>query len=182
MLRTLMMLALAAAGAAKGTPVTIDGMTANAPADWKEVPTTSSMRVKQFSVPHAPDDKADKADKQDAELVVFFFGAGSGGDAEANITRWKTLFEPPAGKAIDQVTKVQTFKVKDVKVTYVDISGTYLFKARPMDTESEKRPGHRMIAIVWESKNGPYFMRLVGPEKTVTRAKSAFDSWLKSFK
>jgi hypothetical protein len=154
------------------TPVTIDGMSATPPADWKSEPVTSSMRRAQFSLPHVA------GEDRDAELAIFFFGEGMGGDAQANVERWKTLFQdakPP---------KVTDFKVKNVKVTYFDISGTYLFKARPVDPEltAEKRPNHRMLAVVWESPHGPYFMRLVGPEKTVTKYKTAFDAWLKSFK
>lgn len=146
-------------------PLTIDGLSATPPGDWKSETPTSSMRKAQFSI-------------GDAELAIFFFGEGQGGDAEANVERWKTLFEnakPP---------KVTNFKVKDVKVTYFDISGTYLFKARPVDPNltAEKRPNHRMLAVVWESPHGPYFMRFVGPEKTVSKHKAAFDAWLKSFK
>jgi hypothetical protein len=172
-------LAIASAAGVGGASITIDGLSSRPPAEWKEQPTTSPMRFKQFELPRV------KGDDRDAELAIFFFGAGQGGDAEANVARWKTLFEPPAGKSIDEVTKVTTYKVGPVKVTHVDItSGTYLFKARPVDPAlpGERRPGHRMFGVVWESKNGPYFMRLVGPEKTVAHYKPGFDAWLKAFK
>ncbi len=163
---------------ASGTPVTIDGMTSTTPADWQEQPVKTSMRVKQFALPHVA------GEDRDAELAIFYFGPGQGGDADANVARWKTLFEAPAGKSIDEATKVETFKVKDVKVTFVDISGTYLYKERPVDPDlkAEKRPNHRMLGVVWESPKGPYFMRLVGPAKTVAKYKPAFVAWLKNFK
>ncbi|HJZ89131.1 MAG TPA: hypothetical protein VKN99_28365 [Polyangia bacterium] len=163
---------------AGGSVVTIDGLSARTPAEWQEAKVTSPMRVKQFTLPRTAGDKAD------AELIIFFFGPGGGGDAESNVARWKSMFEPPAGKSIEAVTKVQTFKVGKVLVTYLDVSGTYLFKVRPVDPSltAEKRPGHRMIGVVFESPQGPYFMRLVGPEKTVTHYKGGFDAWLKSFK
>jgi hypothetical protein len=51
-----------------------------------------------------------------------------------------------------------------------------------MGPVDEKRPEHRMLAVVWQSKNGPYFMRLVGPRKTVERYKPGFDAWLRRFR
>src|SRR5262245_31630230 len=98
--------------------VTIDGLSSKVPTGWKEVETTSQLRFKQFSVPKVGDDKLD------GELIIFFFGAGSGGGVSANLTRWKGMFEN--GK-----DKVEEFKVGEVKVTYLDISGTYLYKPTP---------------------------------------------------
>ena len=163
---------------AAGSVVTMDGLSSRAPEAWKEAPAAGPMRFKQFTLPHVA------GDSRDADLIIFFFGPGGGGDAEANVARWKTQFEPPAGKRIDEVSRVETFKVGAVKVTYFDVSGTYLFKARPMDPPEsvEKRPGHRMIGVVFESPKGPYFMRLVGPGKTVAHYKPGFDAWLKAFK
>jgi hypothetical protein len=153
----------------KGTKVTIDGLSSQAPGNWKEVATTSQMRFKQFSVPKVGDDKLD------GELIVFFFGTGGGGGVQANLTRWRGMFEN--GK-----DKVEEFKVGDVKCTYLDLSGTYLYKPSPMAPRAEPRPNHRMIAVVFESPKGPYFIRFVGPEKTITENKKAFDEWLKNFK
>jgi hypothetical protein len=178
----LVTLALALAGSVslgaddKGTAVTIDGLTSTTPADWKEAKTASSMRFKQFTLPKAEGDTAD------AELVIFFFGAGGGGGIKANIERWKGQFKPPVGKSIDDVAKSEEMTVGKVKVTYFDVSGTFLYKRTPMDSNVEERPNHRMLAIIFESENGPYFFRLVGPEKTVTHHKKGFDEWLKNFK
>jgi hypothetical protein len=166
----------AAAGA--GTPVEIDGMRSTAPAAWTEQPVTGGPRFKQFTLPRAGGDSAD------AELVIFHFGPGQGGSAEDNVARWKTIFEPPAGKTIEQVSATRTYKVGAVKVTAFAVSGTYLYKARPIDPalKAERRPGHRMIALVFESPKGPYFFRLVGPEKTVARHEKSFERWIKAFR
>jgi hypothetical protein len=161
--------------AASGTPVTIDGLTSSVPTAWKELPPTQ-MRFKQFTVPRV------EPDKTDAELVVFFFGPGGGGDVQANLDRWKGMFVPPEGKTIDAVSKTQTFKVSGVEVTTVDVRGTYKYKPAPMAPNEELRPGHRMIAVVFASPQGPYFMRFVGPEKTIDKNKKDFDKFLKGFK
>jgi hypothetical protein len=163
----------------KGVVVTLDGLKSTAPAEWKqEEPSNKQMRLYQFRLA-----KVD-GDKHDAELVIFFFGPGGGGSADANIDRWKKAFIPPEGKSIDDMSKVTKMKVGDVDVTYVDIQGTYKYKERPFDpnAKEERRPDWRQLGIVFESKKGPYFFRLVGPAKTVTQYRKGFDDWLKGFK
>jgi hypothetical protein len=150
--------------------VTLDGLSSPVPADWKEQPA-GGMRVKDFLVPRAP------GDTRDAEVIVFYFGPGQGGNVEENVARWKSMFDPPGGK-------LETFKVGDVKTAEFDVSGTYLFKPRPVDPsiQPERRPDHRMIGVVFETPKGPYFIRFVGPQKTVAAHKAQFDAWLKGFK
>lgn len=156
-------------GIAQDKSVALDGLSSKVPAGWKEGEASSQFRFKQFTLPKAAGDKAD------AELIIFYFGEGGGGGVEANLTRWKGMFEN--GK-----DKVETFKVGNVKVTYLDIAGTYLFKPFPMAPKAEPRPEHRMLAVVFESPKGPYFIRLVGGEKTIAEHKKGFDEWLKNFK
>jgi gluconolactonase len=168
-----------AAAGGKGTAVELDGLKSTAPAAWKPAEKLSKFRIYQFALP-----KAD-ADKEDAELVIFAFGPGGGGGVKENIKRWQGTFAPPAGKTFDDVTKVETFKVGSVPVTYVEISGTYLYKFPPAAPNAKLTPkeNFRMIGVIFESdKEGPYFMRLTGPARTVEASKKAFDEWLKGFK
>ncbi|MCS7017005.1 MAG: hypothetical protein NZM42_12910 [Gemmatales bacterium] len=158
-----------------GTVVDLDGLKSRAPADWKDIPTTQQFRYKVFRVP------GDKPEL-DAELVIFYFGEGGGGGVEENIKRWKNMFQPPEGKSIDEVTKISEFKVGEVPVVYVDIQGTYLFRPFPAAPKAEPRKDHRMISVIFRSPKGPYFIRLVGPEVTVSKHQKAFDEWLKNFK
>ena len=76
------------------------------------------MRFKPFTIPAAP------ADKIDAELVVFFFGAGQGGDTDANLARRKGDVRAPGRQEADDVAKTETIKVSGVDVTLLDIKGT----------------------------------------------------------
>jgi hypothetical protein len=91
---------------------------------------------------------------------------------------------PPDGKAIDDVAKVDKMKVAGHDVTYLDVQGTYLHKDQPFNPNAavEKRPDYRMLAVVYEAPKGPYYIRVVGPAKTVESHKKAFDNWLKNFK
>jgi hypothetical protein len=158
--------------------VAFDGLQSRVPAEWKAEQVTSQMRAHQFKLPKVKDDK------DDAEMVIFYFGPGAGGSAAENVKRWKGMFVPPQGKTIDDMSKVTTLKVGDVVVTYLDVQGTYKYKARPFDpnAKEELRPDARMLGVVFASAKGPYFIRLVGPAKTVEHHKKGFDDWLKAFK
>jgi hypothetical protein len=160
--------------AAAGVTVDLGGLKSTAPASWKEAEVTSPMRVKQFSLP---------GKAGDAELAIFFFGQGQGGSTQANLDRWKAQFQPPAGQS-EAPSKTSTVKLASGgNATVIDIQGTYMFKARPMDPgPGEPRPNHRMLAAVLESPKGNYFLKLVGPAKTIEQNKKDFDNWVKAFK
>jgi hypothetical protein len=159
----------------KGSVVELDGLRSQAPESWKEEEPANRMRYMQFRLPKVEGDKAD------AELVIF---KGFGGSAKDNVKRWKDQFRPPEGKKIDDVAKVMEMKVAGAELTYLDVSGTYLFKARPVDPDSkaEPRPGYRMLAVHFEGPKTIYHIKLVGPAKTVEHYKAGFDQWLKAFK
>jgi hypothetical protein len=160
--------------AAAGVTVELGGLRSTAPAARKEVPVAGSMRVKQFVLP---------GKEGDAELAVFFFGQGQGGTLQANLDRWKQQFQLPPGQTPETAGKISSLKLASGKVTVLDIRGTYLFKARPMDPgPGEPRPNHRMLAAVLESPRGNYFIKLVGPAATIEQNKKEFDAWLKAFK
>lgn len=162
----------------KGKEIEIDGLKSKTPASWKAEETTIQNRVYQFLIPKA------EGDTQDAQLMVFFFGAGSGGSVDANITRWKGMIVPADGVKPEDAFKTSEFKVGDVKVTMLEANGTYKFKKRPFDPneEGELRPDYRLVGVIFESKNGPYFMRAVGPKKTMEANRKGFEEWLKNFK
>jgi hypothetical protein len=163
------------AGGSKGTVVEFDDVKSVAPADWKEEKVKGFLRFMQFRLPKVKDDK------DDAEVVIF---KGIGGSTKDNVERWKKTFIPPKGKKLEEVAKVTEMKVGKAGVTYLDISGTYLFKARPNDPNAkvEERPNSRMLGVVFEGKDNTYHIRLVGPATTVEHYKKGFDEWLKNFK
>jgi hypothetical protein len=154
----------------KGTVVDLDGLKSVAPADWKAEKPANKLRFMQFALPKVKDDKAD------AELVIF---KGFGGSAKENLQRWKEQFIPPKGKKIDDVAKVKEMKVAGAELTYLDVSGTYLFATK---NKTEKRPDYRMLAVHFEGEKSVFHIKLVGPAKTVEKYKKGFDEWLKAFK
>lgn len=154
--------------------VELDGLKSKTPASWKEAKVNSSMRRAQFVVDKEP------GDSENGEIVVFFFGKGQGGGVEENLKRWKSQFKEPAGEK----AKVETFKVGNVQVTYLDLQGTFLSKVPPFDPNAKtvEKPNYRALNAVFASPNGPYFIRFSGPNKTVEAHKKEFDDWLKNFK
>ena len=158
--------------------VTLDGLKSEAPASWKMEEPSNKFRAYQFAVPKT------KGDADDAELVIFFFGPGGGGSVNDNLKRWKGMFQAPEGKSIDDVAKVEKMKVGAVDVTYLDVQGTYLSKFPPFDPNAKvtKKENYRRIGVIFASENGPYFITLTGPGRTVEAAKKDFDNWLKAFK
>ena len=165
---TLLVLAIAA----RAGDVEMDGLKSKTPDNWKAGKTTSPMQKAVFVLP-----KAD-GDPEDASVIIYFFGVGGGGSLEANIDRWKKQFNAPAGDN----AKVDKSKVGDVDVTTVDVAGTYRFTVRPGDENVTEKPNFRMVGVYFGSKNGPYYIKFVGPAKTVERHKKDFDEWLKNFK
>ena len=163
----------------KGTVVEIEGFKSKVPASWKEVELTEQQRnfgrIAQFTVPKHKDEK------YDGEMYIFFF-KGGGGDAKANIDRWKGQFTAPEGKKVE--SKVEEMKVGETPVTYVDVQGTYKYKKQPFNPneKEELRPDYRLIGVIFDSKAGPYYIRFVGPAKTVADNKKGFDGWLKGLK
>jgi hypothetical protein len=151
------------------------GLTFTAPASWKSVPTSSSMRVAQYALPHAA------GDTEDAELVVYYFG-GSGGTVEANIERWVGQMRQPDGRPSSAVATRQSRTVNGLKVTLVDVPGTYVAEMTPGAAERHNSPNFHLRAAVIETSNGPYFIKLTGPAKTVAASEQQFEAFLGSAK
>jgi hypothetical protein len=162
-----------------GEAVDLGGLTSKAPAGWKKQEPASKLRTYQFAVPKV------EGDKEDAELVVFFFGAGGGGGTDDNIKRWKTQFIAPEGKTIEEVSKLEKYKVgKGADVVCLDIAGTFKYKNPPFSptAKDERKENFRRFNVIFDTDKGAYFITLTGPAKTMAKSKEAFDGWIKAFK
>src|SRR5689334_12429106 len=137
------------------------------PAAWTRRPPASSMRVAEFVVPKAA------GDPEDGEVIIYYF-AGGGGSVEANLQRWASQVQSTK----DPVRSTAT--VNGLKLTSLDVSGTYVAEMRPGSSDHYNKPGFRMRATVVETPKGPYFIKLTGPAKTVDSAGTAFDQFLES--
>ncbi len=146
------------------------------PAGWVEQAPASSMRKAQFALHKLEGDSAD------GELVVFYFGAGQGGGVEANIERWVGQFGQPDGSSSKEKAKTSKKEVSGFAVTTVDVTGIYQAPIMPGAPERHNSPGYRMMAAVVETGEGPWFFKLVGPEKTVAKWSESFEQFISSIR
>ncbi len=153
------------AEAAKTQAVPVGKLTLNVPADWKKTPTRSRFRAAQFAIPPTAD--SDEA----AELVIYYFGKTGGGDIPSNIKRWVGQFQTNGRKS-----KVTKGKSSQGEYVVVDVSGTYNKPVGPpILRKSEPIPNARMLAVILSVPGeGNYFLKLTGPNATVTAVASAF--------
>ncbi|WZO99549.1 hypothetical protein EP7_001156 [Isosphaeraceae bacterium EP7] len=154
---------------ADAPPKTVDvgGLTFEIPATWKEGKPTSSMRKAQISIP------ASKGDNDPGELVVFVFPGGAG-SVESNVSRWQGQFKSEDG----ELPKVESKKVKgkNTDVTRVKIAGRYL---DPFSKAGVK-PGYQLLGAIVQTDDAGYFIKTIGPAKTIDDAEKAFDALIKS--
>jgi hypothetical protein len=140
------------------------------PKEWETQQVTSQMRLAQFALP---------GPGGDAELVVFRFPGGAGG-VQANIDRWKGQFKPPEGKTIDDVTKTTNFDAGKLKVTLVDVTGHYAAPERPGSTTMVDEPDSRMLSAIVEGSGDAFFLKALGPRKTLDIWAKAYEDMLKA--
>ena len=149
------------------------GLQWNAPEDWISKGPTR-MRVANYVVPAA------SGDSENGECAVYFFGPGQGGSVRANIRRWLGQFRTPEGGPVDELAKVTEERVGDIAVTWLEVSGTYLFKPAPFAPKVTPKPGYRMLAAIAQGPSGPVFFKLTAPAKTAGKAEATFEKMLKS--
>ena len=145
------------------------------PAGWVEEERTSSMRIAQYRLPKAT------GDAEDASLVLYYFGQGQGGSTAANVERWIGQIQQADGSSTKTRSKEESLEAHGLKVTTVDVSGTYVAETAPGSGTFHNKPGYRLRAAVVETPKGSYFVKLVGPEKTVTQWNESFLSYVRSF-
>jgi hypothetical protein len=146
----------------------------HAPAAWHTRPPASSMRVAEFVIPRA------QGDSEDAELIVYYFGAQGGGGAQANIDRWIGQMQQPDARPPADSAKTESRTINGLAVTGVDVSGTYVAEVRPGSSEHYNKPDFRLLAAVVNTPSGPYYIKLTGPSRTVAAAKPGYDAFLGS--
>jgi hypothetical protein len=121
-------------------------------------------------------------DKDSAECGVYFFDGGQGGTIQGNIDRWISQMEQPDGTPSSDKANIGNFQANELKVTTVELTGTYLSAAGPMMQVKEKKPGYRLKGAIVEGPQGSVFFKITGPDKTVMAAAMNFMAMLKSCK
>jgi hypothetical protein len=154
------------------------GLMLYTPKTWKKGQPGNTLRLAEFSIPPA------EGDKEPVELTIFSFGSGGGGGIQANVDRWINQFQSDGRKV--KITKAEGHQGLYV---YVDLQGTYnMPDGPPILQKTKPLPNARMLGVIigirWEEageagdvpekKSSVYFLKLAGPEKTVTANEKAF--------
>jgi hypothetical protein len=143
--------------------------------EWQPKAVTSMMRVGEFVLPRAA------GDAEDASLVIYFFG-GTGGTVQANLDRWFGQLSQPDGRQTKDVATTSGRLINGLSVTLFDATGTYVAEVTPGSPERFNKPGFRMRAAVIQTGGGPYFIKFVGPLKSVTRWDKEFETFLQTIR
>ena len=148
-----------------GKPLKVGPLTFTLAAPWKESATPKPMSQGTIELPG-------KDGAPGLSAAFYHFGAGQGGDLQANIQRWQGMFQPtPEAKTVKE-----EMEFGKAKATLVSITGTYT--GSRFSPEKEPRTGFTLLAAVLPSPDGDIYVRLVGPEAGVAAAKEDFKKLL----
>ena len=132
----------------------------------------AESRAAQYRLPPAPGDDAE------TDFAVFFQGEGKGGTAAENLERWYARFAQRDGRPSKEAAIVTTRTVGDLRVTAVDLSGTWVGAgAQPSGAGVS---GYRLLGAFVEGTGGPWILEILGPAATVQLAKADFEALLGS--
>ena len=136
----------------------IDGLSLSVPTEWVRKPASNPMRLAEFVLP---------GPGGEATLVVSRF-AGGGGDATANVERWKTQFTRADGSDVGDAAKVTVVDKAPLKITTVDIEGTNIAPLKPGAPERYNEPNSRLLGAIVEGSGDPYFFKVAGAAQTLS--------------
>ena len=135
-------------------------LTFKTPSPWKVVPTSSPMRAGtvQFTLEGA---------EKPLEAIFYYFGAGQGGDTEANIARWLGQFEG------EPLSKREEITAGGKKIALVMADGTYL-DGPPFGGTKTPRPDYTLLGAIVPAGDANVFIKMTGPKAEVAKALDAF--------
>jgi len=148
-------------------------LTWTVPPGWVSEPPASSMRRAQYKVP---------GKAGDGECVVFYFGPGQGGDPMSNAQRWAGQFTQPDGSAAEGSMKTTEMEVGGIKVTIVEVAGTYSGGMTMTAEPAQPMPNYRLLGAVAPGPDANWYFKFTGPDATVNAQRAAFEAMVKSFK
>jgi hypothetical protein len=154
------------------TPVTLLGYRTAAPVSWVPGKPTSSMRLAQFTIGGSDPARA-------SNVVVYFFGEGSGGSVEENLARWKEQFSTPDGSPV--YAKVAKEAGAPFPTTIAEYRGTYARGVGASDPSNAK-PAQTLIAAVVETPRGTLFVQLYGPSTQVAEQRRALVTFVRQLR
>jgi hypothetical protein len=158
--------------AATDSAVELLGYHTTFPSDWSRRPPASSSRLAQFVIQGA-------VVANDAEVVVFFFGASQGGNIDANVARWRSQFSTPDGSPVPET--ITRDSAGAFPTTIAEFRGTYRRGVGAGSADSV-RTGQTLVATIVETPKGTLFIQLFGPSATVSAHRAEFVRFVRELK
>jgi len=142
------------------------------PKEWVEETPKSGMRKAQYRLPAVP------GDKEDGECVVYYFGAGQGGDVKSNLDRWASQF----GGRGSTPPKFTEMKAGALTISRAEAKGTYTGSPMSMGggPEPQPKPNSMLLGAIVPGPESNWFFKCTGPEKTLEANRARFDALLAS--
>jgi hypothetical protein len=143
------------------------------PTGWRRTQPSSAMRRAQYAVPGT-------AGAADAEVAVFYFGAGQGGSVADNISRWHGQFAAEPTTPAEPPVRQQM--VHNLRVHLTERVGRFGGMQMPGAPAPAGRDNWAMLGAIVETPQGPWFFKMTGPRATVDAARPRFDELVASFR
>jgi hypothetical protein len=156
----------------KETPVDVGPLRLLFAAGWVKQTPTSKMRAAQAELP------APAKEGGAAELTVFFFGKGQGGDAAANVARWKAQIERPEGLSDEEFSRESRREAAGLPVTVLEMRGRYLGSRFPGQPEPTPIDDARLTGVIIEHPDGNWFIKIAGPRATMDHHRAAIEAMI----
>ncbi len=150
-----------------GTVDSAAGVHWTVPEHWS-VGSKQPMRIATY-VPPSPKQGVDAGD-----CGVFFFGSGQGGTVQDNLSRWISQFKNGGDH------QFSSRDVNGLKLTTIQIRGTYLAPSGPMMASTGEKPDYRLLGAIVEAPEGMLFLKFVGPAMTVDSSEAGFNQLVAS--
>ena len=151
-----------------GAPVVVASLAWDVPEDWAYREPASEFRAAEFEVP---------TEEGEAELVIFHFGPGQGGDAEANLARWARVVLDEEGNPVEP--EIEVLETGELRTVFAEYRGTYM-AGPPMGDKTAMEDAALFGAVIEGGPRGRVFMRLTGPAAAVESVRGAWMGMLQS--
>ena len=136
---------------------------------WVRQQVTSSMRAGQLTYTQ------ENEKLKNVDVVIYYFGPGGAGGIDANIDRWAGQFVGGAE------TKTEKKEVEGHEIVYFTGKGTFAESmGGPFSGNKVNKPNYTMLAAILPSDKGPVFLKMTGPDDSVSAAKESFIKFAES--
>lgn len=152
-------------------PASAGGLTWRAEPPLLARPPKSAMRAAEYTL------ESDSS----AELTVFYFGEGQGGDVDSNLSRWLGQFAQADGSDTAKHAKRSERTVGGLPVTLIEVTGVYSGGMAPPGAPPPSQQGDAMLlGAIAKGPKGPVFFKLTGKRSSLESARAAFDALVDS--